>query len=97
MKISTEFFYDPKEYFKTCRDLPEEWIYLGDDKERYVLRQPGRRNVLTFGVNPSTAVPGRDDPTIRRVRKRVLDQGYGGCDQQSQCDSPAEWAEYGFQ
>ena len=78
MKISTKFFNDPKEYFKTCRDLPDGWIYLGDDEERYVLGQPGRRNVLTFGVNPSTAVPGRDDPTIRRVRKRVLDQGYDG-------------------
>lgn len=54
------------------------WIYLGNTEERYVLGQPGRRNMLVFGVNPSTAVPGKDDPTIRKVRKITSASGYDG-------------------
>ena len=50
------------------------WIYLGNTDERYILGQPGRRNMLVFGVNPSTAVPGKDDPTIRKVRKLTAEQ-----------------------
>ena len=54
------------------------WIYLGDENERYVLGQPGIRNMLVFGVNPSTAVPGKDDPTIRKVRKITSAAEYDG-------------------
>ena len=54
------------------------WIYLGDENERYVLGQPGVRNMLVFGVNPSTAVPGKDDPTIRKVRKITSAAEYDG-------------------
>ena len=56
------------------------WIYIGDDKERYVLGQPGRRNILIVGSNPSTATPGENnlDRTIRRVRKMASMQGYDG-------------------
>ena len=54
------------------------WIYLGNTDERYILGQPGRRNMLVFGVNPSTAVPGKDDPTIRKVRKLTAEAGYDG-------------------
>ena len=50
--------------------VKDGWIYLGNDKERYVLGQPGVENMLVFGVNPSTAVPGKDDH--RRMRKRRL-------------------------
>ena len=51
--------------------IPSGWVYIGDDSERYVLGQPGERNVLVFGVNPSSAKPGADDPTIRNVRRIV--------------------------
>lgn len=51
--------------------IPSGWVYLGDDSERYVLGQPSERNVLVFGVNPSSAKPGADDPTIRNVRRIV--------------------------
>lgn len=39
-------------------DIPPGWLYIGDNKERYLLGQPGRNNILIFGVNPSTACPG---------------------------------------
>ena len=58
--------------------VKDGWIYLGNDKERYVLGQPGAANMLVFGVNPSTAVPGKDDPTIRKVRKLTAEAGYEG-------------------
>lgn len=54
------------------------WIYKGALKERYILGQPGIRNMLVLGVNPSTAVPGKDDPTIRKVRKITRNAGYDG-------------------
>ena len=58
--------------------IPAEWIYLGNDYERYVLGQPGERNILVLGVNPSTAKPGDDDPTIRNVRRIEENKGYDG-------------------
>ena len=54
------------------------WIYMGSPEVRYVLGQPGKRNILVFGVNPSTAVPGKDDPTVRKVRKLTAAAGYDG-------------------
>ncbi|MBQ6229555.1 MAG: DUF1643 domain-containing protein [Eubacterium sp.] len=54
------------------------WIYIGDDKERYVLGQPGIYNVMVIGVNPSTATPEKDDTTVRNVRKIVDNNGYYG-------------------
>lgn len=61
-------------------DIPEGWLYIGDDKERYALGQPGVRNMLVFGVNPSTASPGEKnlDPTIRKVRKLIAEAEYDG-------------------
>ena len=61
-------------------DIPEGWLYIGDDKERYALGQPGIRNMLVFGVNPSTATPGEKnlDPTIRKVRKLTVEAEYDG-------------------
>ncbi|MCR5778291.1 MAG: DUF1643 domain-containing protein [Lachnospiraceae bacterium] len=58
--------------------IPDGWIYIGNDQERYVLGQPGKRNLLVFGVNPSTAVAGKDDPTIRKVRSISKHDGYDG-------------------
>ena len=44
------------------------------------LLQPGKKNMLVFGVNPSTATPGDNniDPTIRKVRKLTAEDGYDG-------------------
>ena len=54
------------------------WIYQGNAEVRYVLGQPGIRNMLVVGVNPSTATPGKDDPTIRKVRKLTALAKYDG-------------------
>ncbi len=54
------------------------WVYLGDKSERYVLGQPGEKNLLVLGVNPSSAEPGADDPTIRMVREISRKEGYDG-------------------
>ena len=58
--------------------IPADWAYLGNDYERYVLGKPGEHNILIFGVNPSTAKPGDDDPTIRNVRRITKEKGYDG-------------------
>jgi hypothetical protein len=61
-------------------DKHEGWIYLGDDKARYILGEPGKRNILVFGINPSTACPGEEniDPTIRKIRKLIMEDGFDG-------------------
>ena len=58
--------------------IPADWAYLGNDYERYVLGMPGEHNILILGVNPSTAKPGDDDPTIRNVRRITKEKGYDG-------------------
>ena len=50
-------------------ETPEGWLYIGDEKRRYVLGQPGTKNLVIVGLNPSTAKPGEPDPTIIRVLK----------------------------
>ena len=55
----------------------DEWLYIGDEKMRYVLGKPGNINMLVFGVNPSRARPGVLDPTMKRVVKTVEN---GCCD-----------------
>lgn len=80
MRITKNALDNLKEWTKKRDDIPEGWLYIGDDKERYVLGQPGFRNILVFGVNPSTATPGENnlDPTIRKVRNLVKEQGCDG-------------------
>ena len=65
--------------YETARlENPAGWVYLGDDENaRYVLGEPKEHNVLVFGVNPSTAKPGNDDPTIRRIRKIIENRKNG--------------------
>ena len=71
MRIDSRILDNMAEWMEKREDIPKGWIYLGDDTERYILGQPGKRNMLVFGVNPSTATPGDNniDPTIRKVRK----------------------------
>ena len=47
---------------------PEGWLYIGDDNVRYLLGEPKEKNVLVFGINPSTATPFKTDRTITKVR-----------------------------
>lgn len=80
MHIEADILENMADWMRNRPDIPQGWIYLGDGKERYLLGQPGKRNMLVFGVNPSSAVPGEenDDPTIRKVRKLTASAGYGG-------------------
>ncbi len=80
MRIDARTLDSMSEWMEKREDIPKGWIYLGDDIERYILGQPGKRNMLVFGVNPSTAIPGDNniDPTIRKVKKLVSEDGYDG-------------------
>ena len=78
MQIDKQVLENLEDWMKSQREMPDGWVYLGDKNERYLLGQPGGWNMLVFGVNPSTAVPGHDDPTIRKVRKAVAASGYEG-------------------
>lgn len=61
-------------------DIPSGWLYVGDDEERYLLGQPGKRNILIVGANPSNEFPCEKnlDPTVRKVRKLITEDGYDG-------------------
>ena len=78
MKIDTDALRKMSDYQHDREGIPAGWIYLGNDNERYVLGQPGDRNILVLGVNPSTAKPGDDDPTIRNVRRIADNKGFDG-------------------
>ena len=78
MKIDADTLRDMSDYRRDREGIPAGWIYLGNDEERYVLGRPGERNILVLGVNPSTAKPGDDDPTIRNVRRIAENKGFDG-------------------
>lgn len=80
MNIDEKALKNMKDWMNQRDDIPVGWIYIGDDEERYILGQPGNRNLLIFGINPSTASPGDNniDPTIRKVRKIAENDGFDG-------------------
>lgn len=80
MTIKKQILENMKDWMSKNDSIPQGWIYLGDDKERYVIGQPGYYNMLIFGVNPSTATPGDNniDPTIRKVRNLLSETHYNG-------------------
>ena len=72
MEITFKRLEELRDYETARPEIPAGWVYLGDDKNaRYVLGEPKEHNILVFGVNPSTAKPGNDDPTIRKIRKVI--------------------------
>ena len=56
-----------------------QWIYdvYGSDV-RYSLGLKGSKNLLCFGINPSTATPENLDNTIRRMINLSKSNGYNG-------------------
>ena len=69
------------DYKQNRPDIPAGWTYFEDNNNRYLLGEPvepKQKNLLVIGVNPSTAKPGQDDPTIRKVRNISKEQGYNG-------------------
>lgn len=67
MRIDKRMLDRLPESMEAIDDIPDGWLYIGDDKERYILGQPGRYNMLVFEVNPSTACAGNNNlgPTTR--------------------------------
>lgn len=78
MQIDVNALRAMSDYRRDREGIPAGWIYLGNDNERYALGQPGKQNILVLGVNPSTAKPGDDDPTIRNVRRIAESKGFDG-------------------
>lgn len=64
--------------FQNDVPVPSDWIYLGNDDVRYVLGQLGKKNLLIFGINPSSATPVKTDKTIQSVRRIAPAKGYDG-------------------
>lgn len=56
----------------------EQWIYEeSDDKVlRYILGTKGKKSLICFGVNPSTASPNDLDPTMKNVEFFARNNGY---------------------
>ena len=55
------------------------WIYDHDEPlTRYSLGQEGSNPLICFGINPSTAVPNKLDPTVAGVARYAVNQGYDG-------------------
>lgn len=56
----------------------ERWIYVPDhySEYRYILGTRGQRPLVCIGINPSTAVPGRLDNTLKSAERIALHNGY---------------------
>ena len=56
----------------------DRWIYVPDhySEYRYILGTRGQRPLICIGVNPSTAVPGALDNTLKSVERIALHNGF---------------------
>lgn len=56
----------------------EHWIYetTPNNKARFVLGTVGKKPLVCFGVNPSTAEPGALDPTLKSVERFATDNNF---------------------
>jgi len=56
------------------------WIYKNneDNSARFILGERGKRPLVCFGVNPSTAEPDNLDPTLTRVRNISKEKKFDG-------------------
>jgi len=63
-----------------CKE--EDWVYINtdDDSARFVLGEPGKKNLVIIGINASFAEPCDEnlDPTLKRVKKFSKKFGYDG-------------------
>jgi hypothetical protein len=57
---------------------PVQWIYerAVDGSARFVLGTAGQNPLVCFGINPSIATPDALDPTVKRVRRFAVNNGY---------------------
>lgn len=56
----------------------EKWLYVPDfyTEYRYILGTRGEKPLICIGINPSTAAPGRLDPTLQSVERVAKHNGY---------------------
>lgn len=71
LQVIPDFQNDPANF-------SDGWVYLGNANERYVLGELGEKNMLVFGINPSSATPDNPDNTIRKVRAILAKNGCDG-------------------
>ncbi len=57
---------------------PEKWLYYHEENTRYVLGIKGKKPLICFGTNPSTAKPDRLDNTLRSVERISRNNGFDG-------------------
>ena len=56
----------------------ESWLYVPDhySEYRYLLGTRGSHPLICIGINPSTAIPGRLDNTLKSAQRIALNNGY---------------------
>ncbi len=56
----------------------ETWLYVPSTfaPYRYILGTRGRRPLICIGINPSTAIPGNLDPTLKSVQRIAAGNGF---------------------
>ncbi|MBQ9251040.1 MAG: DUF1643 domain-containing protein [Clostridia bacterium] len=56
----------------------DAWLYVPDhySEYRYILGTRGQKPLICIGVNPSTAIPGRLDNTLKSAERIALFNGY---------------------
>ena len=57
---------------------PEAWLYVPPvyEEYRYVLGTRGSKPLICIGLNPSTAMPGRLDNTLKSVERIAKNNGF---------------------
>ncbi len=63
----------------TCADYDRSaWLYVPDhySEYRYILGTRGSHPLICIGVNPSTAIPGRLDNTLKSAERIALYNGF---------------------
>ncbi len=56
----------------------DKWLYVPDfyTEYRYILGTKGKNPLITIGINPSTASPGKLDNTIKAVERIARNNGF---------------------
>lgn len=54
------------------------WIYVNNDdnSSRYILGTEGKKSLICFGINPSTAEPENLDNTLKSVERLTKNNGF---------------------
>ncbi len=63
---------------KSMDPIEIKWIYHNSEsnRERFTIGEAGTKTLVCIGINPSTAVPGKLDATMRAVKSHSSKLGY---------------------